>query len=215
MPLKPDPTFYPSPRARSRAARGAGLRRHAQHAGNGGEAKPDALTVVDVKDGSSTRGRSSAGSTCPTSATSCTTSAGTRARGALPLGAAPARRAPLLARPGPALARIHVVDVKDDPRQPEARQGRRGRRAREATGYSRPHTVHCGPDGLYMSALGNPAGDGPGGVLLLDHDDFSPLGPVGDRPRPPEPRLRRLVEHRLRHAPHERVGHAEHGRERR
>ena len=27
-----------------------------------------------------------------------------------------------------------------------------------------------------MSALGNPSGDGPGGVLLLDHDDFSPRG---------------------------------------
>ena len=27
-----------------------------------------------------------------------------------------------------------------------------------------------------MSALGDPAGDGPGGVLLLDHDSFSPLG---------------------------------------
>src|ERR671918_2199871 len=27
-----------------------------------------------------------------------------------------------------------------------------------------------------MSALGNPEGDAPGGVLLLDHDNFSPLG---------------------------------------
>jgi selenium-binding protein 1 len=44
------------------------------------------------------------------------------------------------------------------------------------TGYSRPHTVHCGPDGLYVSALGAPDGNGPGGVLLLDHDSFDPLG---------------------------------------
>src|SRR6185295_15846988 len=39
-----------------------------------------------------------------------------------------------------------------------------------------PHTVHCGPDGIYVSALGNPEGDGPGGILLLDHDDFSVKG---------------------------------------
>jgi selenium-binding protein 1 len=36
--------------------------------------------------------------------------------------------------------------------------------------------VHCGPDGLYVSALGAPDGGGPGGVLLLDHDSFDPLG---------------------------------------
>ena len=47
--------------------------------------------------------------------------------------------------------------------------------ARKA-GYSRPHTVHCGPDGIYVSALGNPDGDGPGGIFLLDHDDFSVKG---------------------------------------
>jgi methanethiol oxidase len=43
-------------------------------------------------------------------------------------------------------------------------------------GYSRPHTVHCGPDGIYVSALGNPEGDGPGGIFLLDHDNFAVKG---------------------------------------
>ena len=46
----------------------------------------------------------------------------------------------------------------------------------ERTGYSRPHTVHCGPDGIYLSALGAPNGDGPGGIFALDHDNFEPLG---------------------------------------
>ncbi|MBX6343044.1 MAG: selenium-binding protein, partial [Thermomicrobiaceae bacterium] len=45
------------------------------------------------------------------------------------------------------------------------------------TGYSRPHTVHCGPDGIYVSALGNPEGEGPGGVFVMDHEDFSLRGP--------------------------------------
>jgi selenium-binding protein 1 len=44
------------------------------------------------------------------------------------------------------------------------------------TGYSRPHTVHCGPEGIYVSALGAPDGGGPGGVFLLDHETFEPLG---------------------------------------
>src|ERR671921_647587 len=39
---------------------------------------------------------------------------------------------------------------------------------------SRPHTVHCGPDGIYVSALGAPDGDGPGGIFVLDHDTFEP-----------------------------------------
>jgi hypothetical protein len=29
------------------------------------------------------------------------------------------------------------------------------------TGYSRPHTIHCGPEGIYVSALG---GGGPNGT---------------------------------------------------
>ena len=47
--------------------------------------------------------------------------------------------------------------------------------ARKA-GYSRPHTIHCGPNGIYVSALGDPEGGGPGGIFLLDHDDFSVKG---------------------------------------
>ena len=44
------------------------------------------------------------------------------------------------------------------------------------TGYSRAHTVHCGPDGIYVNALGSPEGDGPGGIFVLDHDTFEVKG---------------------------------------
>ena len=44
------------------------------------------------------------------------------------------------------------------------------------TGYSRPHTIHCGPDAIYVSALGAPNGDGPGGIFLLDYETFDVLG---------------------------------------
>jgi hypothetical protein len=29
-------------------------------------------------------------------------------------------------------------------------------------------TIHCGPDGIYGSALGSANGDGPGGIFLMD-----------------------------------------------
>ena len=44
------------------------------------------------------------------------------------------------------------------------------------TGYSRPHTVHCGPDGIYVNALGDADGDGPGGIFVLDHETFEVRG---------------------------------------
>ena len=46
----------------------------------------------------------------------------------------------------------------------------------ETTGYSRPHTVHCGPDGIYVNALGDADGDGPGGIFLLDAETFEVRG---------------------------------------
>jgi hypothetical protein len=40
-------------------------------------------------------------------------------------------------------------------------------------GYSRPHTLGCGPDGIFTSCLGGGnRADGPGGIALLDHDTF-------------------------------------------
>ena len=46
----------------------------------------------------------------------------------------------------------------------------------ERAGYSRPHTVHCGPEGIYVSALGNAEGKAPGGIFLIDHTTFDVLG---------------------------------------
>ena len=44
-------------------------------------------------------------------------------------------------------------------------------------GYSRPHTIHCGPGGIFVFSLGGANGnDGPGGVALLD-DSFDVIGP--------------------------------------
>ena len=69
-----------------------------------------------------------------------------------------------------------MLDVKEDPRAPKLVKVIEAEEIARKAGYSRPHTVHCGPDGIYVSALGDPEGDGPGGVFLLDHDDFSVKG---------------------------------------
>ncbi|WP_326796587.1 selenium-binding family protein [Streptomyces sp. NBC_01808] len=43
-------------------------------------------------------------------------------------------------------------------------------------GPFRAHTLHCGPDGVFLSCLGGANGeDGPGGVALLDHETFDVL----------------------------------------
>jgi 56kDa selenium binding protein (SBP56) len=40
------------------------------------------------------------------------------------------------------------------------------------TGYTSPHTIHCGLDGVYGSALGSASGEGPGGIFRMDANTF-------------------------------------------
>jgi selenium-binding protein 1 len=47
----------------------------------------------------------------------------------------------------------------------------------QKTGYSRPHTTHCGPDGIYLNAIGAADGGGPGGIFVLDQENFKIEGP--------------------------------------
>jgi selenium-binding protein 1 len=70
-----------------------------------------------------------------------------------------------------------VLDTKPDPRNPRVVREIAADELAAKAGYSRPHTVHCGPGGIFMSALGGANGnDGPGGVALLDHDTFEVIG---------------------------------------
>ena len=145
-PLTRRPRWHASPRIRPStprrrgdggAARGARLRRGPQH---GHERRPRARRARRARRRSGlvdATASSSAGWTCRTSATSCTTSAGTPAR---PRCARPRRTRTSSAAtcwcPGLRSSRIYVVDTKPDPRQPEDRQGRsrpRRSRARPAT----------------------------------------------------------------------------------
>jgi selenium-binding protein 1 len=80
-----------------------------------------------------------------------------------------------LVLPGIASSRIHIVDVAD-PRSPRLHKAIEGKQIAEKTNLSAPHTVHCLADGKIMiSMLGDAAGNGPGGFLLLD-DKFEIVG---------------------------------------
>ncbi|TXC98011.1 selenium-binding protein SBP56-related protein [Streptomyces sp. ISID311] len=83
----------------------------------------------------------------------------------------PERRYLLL--PGLRSSRLHVFDTHPDPARPHLLKTVEPGELAAKAGYSRPHTLHCGPDGVLMSCLGAADGaDGPGGVALLDHSTF-------------------------------------------
>ncbi len=74
--------------------------------------------------------------------------------------------------PGTGSSRIHIVDTKADPRRPTLVKVIEPEELARKIGYAAPHTVHCGPDGIYVNALGSTGGDGPGGLFMLDHETF-------------------------------------------
>ena len=78
--------------------------------------------------------------------------------------------------PGMRSSRIHILDTKPDPRQPRLVKVIEAEEVLRKTGYTRPHTAHCGPDGIYVNALGDAAGNGPGGIFMLDPETFEIKG---------------------------------------
>jgi methanethiol oxidase len=78
--------------------------------------------------------------------------------------------------PGLRSSRIHILDTKPDPKNPRIVKVIEPAELAERAGYSRPHTVHCGPDGIYVSALGSAEGKEPGGVFIMDHKTFDVRG---------------------------------------
>ncbi|MCW3049550.1 MAG: selenium-binding protein [Solirubrobacterales bacterium] len=177
MPLKPDPSFYPSPASAIEGPREELAYVVTLNTGTNGDRRPDALTVVDLQEGSATYGTPIGRLDMPNVGDELHHFGWNACSSALcPWAPHPHVERRYLLVPGLRSSRIHVVDVKDDPANPKLVKVVEADELARRTGYSRPHTVHCGPDGLYVSALGAPDGGGPGGVLLLDHDSFDPLG---------------------------------------
>jgi methanethiol oxidase len=177
MPLRPDPTFYPSPASAMAAPAEELAYVVTLNTGTDGDRKPDALTVVDVNPASSTYGTITGRLDMPGVGDELHHFGWNACSSALcPWAPHPHVERRYFLIPGLRSSRIHVVDVKDDPQAPKLVKTIEAEELAKRTGYSRPHTLHCGPDGIYLSALGAPNGDGPGGVALLDHDSFTPLG---------------------------------------
>lgn len=78
--------------------------------------------------------------------------------------------------PGLRSSRIHVLDTKPDPRRPRIVRVLEPAEVARKSGYTRPHTVHCGPQGIFVVSLANAEGDAPGGIFLMDHDTFDIRG---------------------------------------
>jgi selenium-binding protein 1 len=179
--ITPDPTFY----ATAREAAGADPEKLAYvvtlnpgaATGTNGDRRPDALVTVDLDPQSSTYGELVGRLEMPNVGDELHHFGWNACSSALcPWAPHPHLERRYLLIPGLRSSRLHFVDIKDDPRNPKIAKVIEPEELMRKTGYSRPHTSHCGPDGIYMGALGNTEGDGPGGIFLLDHDTLDIKG---------------------------------------
>jgi len=173
--LRPDPTFYPSP--------GLAMEAPAEELAyvaliDPSRRRPDAIGVVDVNPDSRAFGRQVGQVDMPGVGDELH-HFGWNACSSHLCGFAPnphvERR--YLIVPGIHSSNINIVDTRPDPRNPRIVKVIDGETVRKRTGYSGLHTTHCGPDGIYLNALGNAEGNGPGGIFMLDHDNFDVSGP--------------------------------------
>jgi methanethiol oxidase len=172
---RPDQTFYPSPRQAMQAP--PEKLAYVVVLNTEGNGRPDALAVMDVDPNSSTYQQVVGKVDMPNTGDELHHFGWNACSAALcPYAPHPHVERRYLLVPGIKSSRIHVIDTKPDPEQPKIVKVIEADELHERTGYSRPHTFHCGPDGIYVSALGTPDGNGPGGVFIMDHDSFEPLG---------------------------------------
>jgi selenium-binding protein 1 len=170
----PDPSFYPS----AKMAMEAGPETIAYVSMlNAKESSPDSIGVIDVDPASSGYGRIVSKVDMPNAGDELHHFGWNACSSCLcPYSPHPHMQRRYLIVPGLRSSRIHILDTKPDPRKPRVVKVIEPETVMRATGYSRPHTSHCGPDGIYMNALGSPNGDGPGGIFMLDPETFELKG---------------------------------------
>ncbi|HEY7351401.1 MAG TPA: selenium-binding family protein [Terriglobales bacterium] len=174
MSFRPDPTFYPS----ARMAMQAPAEKLAYVAAiNSNDQKPDEMTVVDVDPGSKSYGQIVSNLPMPQAGDELHHFGWNACSSALcPYAPHPHIERRYLIVPGLRSSRIYIIDTKPDPKNPKIVKVVEAEEIAKRAGYSRMHTVHCGPDGIYVNAIGSTTGDGPGGIMILDHDSFDVLG---------------------------------------
>src|SRR3954454_14546481 len=178
MPEGIDPTFYRSPAA-AIAAPPEQLAYVAAFDPDGRER--DAITVVDCDPSSGEYGKVVGWSELPTAGNelhhfgwnACSSALCHQGHGDH---GNPLERRYLIV-PGIRSSRTYVLDTQPDPRIPRVVREIPAEELAAKAGYSRPHTIHCGPGGIFLFALGGANGnDGPGGIAVLDHDTFDVVG---------------------------------------
>jgi selenium-binding protein 1 len=150
---KTDPTFYPT----ARLAMESPPERYAYVAALApdNKSRSDALLVVDVDASSGSYGKIVGQLNLPNIGdelhhfgwNACSTAL-------CPYAPHPHLERRYLVVPGLRSTRIHIVDTKPDPTKLNIVKIIEPEEVFSRTGYSRAHTVHCGPEGIYVSALG-------------------------------------------------------------
>jgi selenium-binding protein 1 len=142
--------------------------------------KPDALAVIDTKPGSPTFSQIVHTVTMPNRGDEFHHFGWNACSSALsPLTGHAFLERRYLIIPGLRSSRIYIVDTKPDRTQAKIHKIIEPEEVFKKTGYSRPHTVHCGPEGIYVSTLGGGGKDGtngPPGVFIMDCETFDILG---------------------------------------
>ena len=163
--LKPDPTFYPSPTMamQSPPEKIGYLALISPH-----KERPDAIGVVDVDPASKGYGRLIGQTDMPEVGDELHHFGWNACSACLcPYAPHPHMERRYLIVPGINSSRIHILDTKPNPRQPAIVKVIEPETVAARSGYSAPHTIHCGPDGIFVSALGAPDGNGPGGTFIF------------------------------------------------
>lgn len=177
MGMRPDPTFHASPKL----AMDAPAEEYAYTLLLSPDfSQPDALAVIDVKPGSPTYSQVVHTVPVPNRGDEFHHFGWNACSSALsPLTGHAFLERRFLIIPGMRSSRIYIVDTKPHPTQARIHKIIEPEEIFRKTGYSRPHTVHCGPEGIYVSTLGGagPDGtDGPPGIFIMDCETFDVLG---------------------------------------
>ncbi len=171
--MTPDPTFYPS----ARLAGQAPAERLGYVAVLNTNGKPDAMSVVDLDPSSPTYSTIVNSLDMPNVGDELHHFGWNACSASLcPYAPHPHLERRYLIVPTLRTSRIYVIDTKPDPYNPQIVKTVEADVIANRTGYTRLHTVHCGPDAIYLNGIGSADGVSPGGILRIDHNTFEPLG---------------------------------------
>ena len=173
--LRPDPSFYPSPQLAAEAP--PEKLAYVTMVNGTDDGRPDAIGVVELDPDSAEYGTLVWRVEMPGAGDQLHHFGWNACSSCLcPWAPHPHTERRYLVVPGIHSSNIYIIDTKPDPRNPQIIKTIDAATIAERTGSAAPHTVHCGPDGIFVNALGAPDGKGPGGIFVLDPETFEIRG---------------------------------------